>query len=377
LRRGRIFLHVPVCVLIGTVILGPRLHGDAASGQAVNQASSVQKRELARLDDWVLDLAAESANEAVFVKAYEAEPTLSNESATSGFAAASGGPNPPVPLSYTVQPGDSLGTVAERFGVDIPTLLGSNELHDPDLLAAGAQLKVLPMPGVLYRVTEDDTLNQIAARYGVGVDDILRANLIENSDLIAPGQELILPGAKPVIRSAPRVSGEPTVELDPIDEAVAGVESSEAGLPQPHLQGALLDDEPSLSVSRPTLIWPTRGPITTYFGQVGRSSPRGHAGLDIAAPTGTPVVAAAAGQIAVAASTSGGYGIQIILDHGGGLRTVYAHLSRLNAATGDQVKRGQLIGLVGSTGFSTGPHLHFEVRQNSQLRDPLQYLPKS
>ena len=124
----------------------------------------------------------------------------------------------------------------------------------------------------------------------------------------------------------------------------------------------------------PVLAWPADGPITTYFGEVGWTSPRGHAGLDIAAPWGAPVVAAAAGQVILAAPTSGGYGIEVILDHGHDLRTIYAHLSELEVEAGEYVAAGRLIGRVGSTGYSTGPHLHFEVRQGEELRDPLDHL---
>jgi murein DD-endopeptidase MepM/ murein hydrolase activator NlpD len=124
------------------------------------------------------------------------------------------------------------------------------------------------------------------------------------------------------------------------------------------------------------LLWPASGPITTYFGQVGWASPRGHTGLDIAAPFGAPVIAAAAGQVSLAGWTSGGYGNLIIIDHGNGRQTLYAHLSQINVQPGQWVNRGQSIGRIGSTGFSTGPHLHFEVRQDGLPRDPLTYLSR-
>jgi murein DD-endopeptidase MepM/ murein hydrolase activator NlpD len=123
------------------------------------------------------------------------------------------------------------------------------------------------------------------------------------------------------------------------------------------------------------LVWPAGGPITTHFGAVGWTSPRGHAGLDIAAPWGAPVLAAGAGRVLVSTRAGGPYGYQIIIDHGSGLRTVYGHLSELLVESGEPVARGELIGRVGSTGFSTGPHLHFEVRQDGALRNPLTHLP--
>jgi murein DD-endopeptidase MepM/ murein hydrolase activator NlpD len=121
--------------------------------------------------------------------------------------------------------------------------------------------------------------------------------------------------------------------------------------------------------------WPATGPITSYFGEVDWTSPRGHSGLDIGAPMGAPVRAMAKGQVVMATRSGDGYGIKVVIDHGRGLHTLYAHLSQLNVEEGERVRRGEVIGLVGSTGFSTGPHLHFEVLQDDVLRDPLAYLP--
>jgi murein DD-endopeptidase MepM/ murein hydrolase activator NlpD len=121
-------------------------------------------------------------------------------------------------------------------------------------------------------------------------------------------------------------------------------------------------------------VWPAHGPLTTYFGEVGPYSPRGHAGIDIAAPMGAPVVSVTDGTV-VTAARDGGYGIYAVVDHHDGTRTLYAHLSRLDVGHGDTLERGQLLGRIGSTGYSTGPHLHFEVRTDGGLRNPLGYLP--
>jgi murein DD-endopeptidase MepM/ murein hydrolase activator NlpD len=125
----------------------------------------------------------------------------------------------------------------------------------------------------------------------------------------------------------------------------------------------------------PTFSWPADGPITSYFGEVAPTSPRGHAGLDIAPPYGAPVLAAAAGLVVEATTAGGPYGIMAVLDHGDGFTTLYAHLSRLSVEIGQQVEPGQPLGLIGSTGYSTGPHLHFELRQHGTLIDPLELLP--
>jgi murein DD-endopeptidase MepM/ murein hydrolase activator NlpD len=122
------------------------------------------------------------------------------------------------------------------------------------------------------------------------------------------------------------------------------------------------------------MVWPASGPITTHFGEVGPTSPRGHAGLDIGAPWGAPVIASADGTVVVATRNGGPYGQYVVLEHGDGFRTLYAHLSRIDVAAGQAVEQGDGIGRVGSTGYSTGPHLHFEVREDGALRNPLSYL---
>ena len=124
-------------------------------------------------------------------------------------------------------------------------------------------------------------------------------------------------------------------------------------------------------------IWPSAGVITTYFGEIGGLSPRGHSGLDIAAPEGTPIVAAGDGAVLKAYWNEDGYGGLVIIGHPSGYETWYGHLDRFDVHKGDQVKRGQQIALMGSTGFSTGPHLHFEVRQDGQVVDPLTFLTEA
>ena len=130
-------------------------------------------------------------------------------------------------------------------------------------------------------------------------------------------------------------------------------------------------------VATPSL-WPTRGELTSGFGR--RRSPFGgswehHEGVDIAAPRGTSVFASANGVVRVA-GWNGGYGNAVFIDHGFGMSTVYAHLHRLSVRVGQQVTKGQLVGLVGSTGRSTAPHLHYEVRLNGQAVNPMRFLPE-
>jgi murein DD-endopeptidase MepM/ murein hydrolase activator NlpD len=124
-------------------------------------------------------------------------------------------------------------------------------------------------------------------------------------------------------------------------------------------------------ISGSGLIWPAKGTVSSGFGARWGTV---HKGLDIAAPTGTPIWAAKAGEVIYAGEMSG-YGNVVIVDHGGGMSTLYGHQSRIASSVGQQVAQGQVIGYVGSTGNSTGPHLHFEVRIGDTPRDPVPYLP--
>jgi murein DD-endopeptidase MepM/ murein hydrolase activator NlpD len=141
----------------------------------------------------------------------------------------------------------------------------------------------------------------------------------------------------------------------------AQIKAADSGLPP---------GETPTSPSAAGLIWPAAGPITSPFGmRWGRM----HDGIDIGAPMGAPIHAAASGQVIYAGWMSG-YGNLTVIDHGGGIATAYGHQSKLEVSVGDQVTQGQQIGLVGSTGHSTGPHLHFEVRVNGAPVDPMGYL---
>jgi murein DD-endopeptidase MepM/ murein hydrolase activator NlpD len=149
---------------------------------------------------------------------------------------------------------------------------------------------------------------------------------------------------------------------------------AEAQAAQEASLNALINSESGFTgggVSASGLIWPVRGRVTSGFGyRWGRQ----HAGIDIAAPTGTPIKAAKAGRV-IFAGTMNGYGNVIIVDHGGGFSTLYAHQSRMASGKGQSVPQGQVIGYVGSTGRSTGPHLHFETRFGGSPRNPRPYLP--
>lgn len=265
---------------------------------------------------------------------------------------------------YVVEPGDTVRAIAERFNLDVPTVLGANpELaRDPDRLAVGMQLAILPTPGALVTVSPGDTLARLAEQLGVDSRQVAVYNGLADAEQLPVGAQLIFPGAQPrIVQPA----------LAATEQARAPAEEGEqraASASTPAMRALPL--APAFS-----LVWPVRGVITTYFGEVAPTSPRGHAGLDIAAPNGTAVVAAEAGEVLRAGDSGDGYGILVVIRHADGRETWYAHQSAASVSVGERVSRGQPVGQVGSTGYSTGNHLHFELRENDTLLDPLPLLP--
>ncbi len=169
-----------------------------------------------------------------------------------------------------------------------------------------------------------------------------------------------------------RAQSQPALDQAKADERQWREEADALRAASANVANELTSSSPSSpqTPSSSGLIWPVNGPITSPYGMRWGSL---HPGIDIGAGMGTPIHAAAAGTV-VAAAYSGGYGNLIVIDHGGGLATAYAHQSSFALGAGTQVAQGQVIGYVGSTGFSTGPHLHFEVRVNGSPVDPMGYL---
>lgn len=235
-------------------------------------------------------------------------------------------------ITHTVAEGESLWSIAARYGLDIDTLRWSNpELeHNPDLVYPGQELVILPVPGVYHTVKGHETVESLARTYGVEPEDIInyRLNRLKPPYRLVKGQKLVIPyGGK------------------------------KAHCPRP----SLAPDHP--------FAWPAAGRITKGFQP-------GHGAIDIAVAYGCPVYAARAGRVVrIDWDDSGYWGFWVVLDHGDGLRSYYAHLKGATVVVGQWVERGQEIGRIGSTGNSTGPHVHFEIRENGVRRDPLAYLP--
>lgn len=251
-------------------------------------------------------------------------------------------------LTYTVQAGDTLEAIAARFNLLPTTLMWSNKdvEEKPDLLEIGQVLSILPVNGVLHTVAANDTLDDIAKRYKVKPGDIvgLPQNGLDGQSNLLVGQRIIVPdGVKPLV-------------LQQVGQAGAAP-----------ARGRFTGTAPNVAATG-SFRWPTQGVITQNYWW-------GHRGIDIANSIGTPVVASDAGYVQFAGWSPDGYGNLIIVNHGNGFSSYYAHLSTIFAVPGQQLARGQAIGAVGSTGRSTGPHLHFEIRQSGGQLNPFFYLP--
>jgi len=231
---------------------------------------------------------------------------------------------------YVVRSGDSISQIAEMFGVSVDTILSVNDLKKGDKLKEGDVLLILPFSGVEHKVEKGQTLQGIANTYKVSIDEILSANDIEIDYKLVIGEKLMIPGADMLNESKPKSVNVSIKNKEKVSSSVQSV----AGYFKNPVPGGIK----------------SRGATSTHFG------------VDIAAKTGTPIHASASGRVLVAKmGWNGAYGNMVILQHANGTRTLYAHMSKLGTTTGAQVSQGDVIGYVGSTGRSTGPHLHFEV----------------
>jgi len=249
-------------------------------------------------------------------------------------------------IYYTVQAGDTISSIANRFGITVNTILWENNLTAFSLIRLGDKLTILPYSGVLYTVKSGDTITKIANQYGVGADKILSCNNLGAGLRI--GQKIIVPGAKKIAAAV-----------------IVKPQSNYTGI-------SIIRDfikAPSVKISGSQMIWPTVGHrITQYFSWR-------HTGVDIANNIGTPIYAADDGTVVIAqGGWNGGYGNTIVIDHGDGRKTRYGHASKLFVKVGDHVDKGENIAAMGSTGHSTGPHLHFEVLINGARTNPLGYI---
>lgn len=205
--------------------------------------------------------------------------------------------------------------------------------------------------GVYHTVQKGQTLYRIAKTYDLDVEVLQRANHLRDPAKLRAGIRLWIPGARRVLKV-------PTTNKTVSRSAKK--------------KSAKKKSSPTVKPRKGFLVWPTKGTLTSRFGM---RNGRKHEGIDIAAPRGTPIHAAAEGEVVFSGWGPTGYGKMIIIKHKHHLTTLYAHNSKLIAKKGSRVKQKQKISLMGSTGRSTGPHLHFEVRNGTHPKNPIKYLP--
>lgn len=247
---------------------------------------------------------------------------------------------------YDVKAGESVASVARDFGLSPDTIRYTNKISG-NTLKVGQKLKIPPIDGIYVTVQKNDTLSGIAKKYKISLADIRKYNNLPEGEPIFSGQEILVPGVvAPKSSSTSGGGGGSTI-------------NSNTGALAARLPGG------------GQFIWPLESP-THFISQGYKSS---HRALDLNRLNGWGIYAAAPGVVTTH-STRYGYGNYIDINHGNGFVTRYAHLSQFKVKTGDYVQQGQMIAIMGSTGRSTGPHLHFEIRVNDVPQNPLNYLPR-
>jgi murein DD-endopeptidase MepM/ murein hydrolase activator NlpD len=234
---------------------------------------------------------------------------------------------------YTIQRGDSISRIAASSSLSMDTLIALNGISNAKRIREGSVIRIPNMDGIPYTVKNGDSLSKISAKFEVPLEAILDANDLK-SEVLPLGTNLFIPGARMAREDLRRALGE-------------------------------------------LFMYPIRGRLTSPFGW--RTDPvtgnvrRHHAALDLAAPTGTPIKAASDGTVS-AVGTNATYGKYVIITHSDGFNTMYAHMNKIIINNGAKISQGTVIGEVGNTGYSTGPHLHFGIFKNGRAVNPMEFL---
>ncbi len=262
--------------------------------------------------------------------------------------------------TYVVRSGDTLPVIAKMLNVSVGTIVWANDLSGKNAkLTPGQVLAILPVSGISYTIKKGDTISGIAKRFKVDVDEIGKFNGLELDSKLIAGEEIIIPGADLALPSSTITTG--------TKSSGSSLGSSGSNLPlyaygATRLQSGFSGPDLGGYFNRPV-----KGCLRTQ-------GAHGKNGVDIGCPIGTPIMAAANGTVLIARDSgwNGGFGKYVVINHPNGTQTLYGHMSAVYVTSGQSVSQGQTIGLMGSTGRSTGSHLHFEVHgaENPLVKNP-------
>lgn len=268
---------------------------------------------------------------------------------------------------YTIEKGDTINSIAQKFGLTQETIAWSNDRREIWLLTTGAKLYILPVDGVYHQVVGNATIRQIAAQYNVDDPNLVISSEFNNlrgyaaDDVPPSGLRIVIPGGV-----AEAINWSPTVQTSSGGGAGGGGGGSGLVSFEPGAPGSCAPQAPGVATGgwqRPLNIYTFMRGYTAF-----------HSGVDLAASTGTPVGAANGGTVIFAGRSNWGFGLLVVISHGP-FSTLYGHLNSVNVRCGAIVSPGQMVGTVGSTGNSSGPHLHFEVQYNGIPSNPAGILP--
>lgn len=237
---------------------------------------------------------------------------------------------------YIVKKGDTLYSIGRVFDIDPGLIAALNDIKNPNLIVAGQKLLVPRFWEASHQVTKGETLWDIAGIYGVSPEQIIMANDIWYPDALPVGTVLSIPGVKAQVT----ISGNSSLKIS--------------------------------SRQNNFMYLPTEGVLTSLFGRRGNEF---HTGIDLANKEGTPIRAVQGGKV-IFVGRRGNYGLTVIIDHQNGFKTLYGHNNRILVQKGQYVSGNQIIALMGNTGRSTGPHLHFEIYRQNKIVNPLNYLSR-
>lgn len=275
--------------------------------------------------------------------------------------------------SYVVAPGDSLWSIANAQNIEVDTLLGSNSFRTSARLKPGVVLRIPNQDGIYYVLKPGETIEAVSKRYGVSMSKIKMVNADRDMAALKPGEEIFLPGAKP----EGLIERRDTTRVVEVRKPAPTPTQTKPAKPAPKVEKPS-GSEVAVRRAKGGFRWPVMGRINSPFGWRQHPITRRkdfHTGIDIKASRNDPIKAAGGGRVAYS-GWMGGYGKVLVIEHPNGQSTLYAHCSTLLAGKGASVSSGQLVARIGTTGRSTGPHLHFEVRNGNSPVNPIKYLSR-